>query len=97
MTTKTEIRQWIERGQEKGAAFMIVACDTFDWDDYPVFVTDEENLQDKVKLYDRVNMQKIMEVYDLRGDIPAQLNMVRARADLRPAPPSPTQDAGGDT
>jgi hypothetical protein len=81
-TTRTEILEWIERGKAQNARWTIVVCDTFDWEDYPVFVTGGENLKEKVASYDQRNMQKIMEVYDLAGDIEAQIKLPRARADL---------------
>lgn len=74
MTTKSEIREWLERGAKKNATHMIVVCDTYDWDDYPVFVSADENVSEAMKRYDRVNMQKIMEVYNLGMDIETQLN-----------------------
>jgi hypothetical protein len=36
---------WITRGQEQKAAYLISVCDTFDYDDYPVFVMENENLE----------------------------------------------------
>lgn len=75
MTTKNDIREWLNsRFRPENATHMIVVCDTFDYEDYPVFVKDDEDIQDKIKKYDRVNMQKIMEIYDLRIDIEEQLN-----------------------
>lgn len=63
MTTLKEIAGWFEDGRGS-AAYMIVVCDTFDYDDYPVYVKDD---QDFWVEYDRLNghnMQKVMEVYD---------------------------------
>lgn len=80
MTSKTEIGTWFDRGVADGATHMIVVCDTFDWDDYPVYVSPQQDPAKVKKQYDRVNMQKVMEVYDLAGDREAQLNMGRAMA-----------------
>jgi len=44
---------------------LIVVCDQFDWEDYPVYVTATEDVNEKRKLYNGANMQKIMEVYVL--------------------------------
>ncbi len=76
MTTKQDISRWFDRGTEDGAQYLIVACDTYDWSDYPVFVSKEE-FDDKYKELDGKNMQKIMEVYDLSKDKDEQLNMHR--------------------
>lgn len=74
MTTRDEISEWFDRGVAQGAAYLIVACDTFDWDDYPIFVKDaKEGLERKAKLLTGDNMQKLMEIYDLNADKAEQL------------------------
>jgi len=81
MTTQSEIRGWLERGKEQGASHMLVVCDTFDWDDYPVYRAnaDPEKLRKEVASYPVVNsMQKVMEVYRLDQDWDAQLKQHRA-------------------
>lgn len=75
--TVTEIEEWLEEGRKKGATHVLIVCDTFDWDDYPVFVSPEENPQE---VYDRThgkNMQKVMEVYSLSKDAKEQLGSHR--------------------
>jgi len=87
-TTKNDIRSWLERGKSENARWMIVACDTFDWGDYPVYIED-----DPVKFWERhdgihgKNMQKVMEVYDLKMDWETQLNKTRCHNE----PPRPTK------
>jgi hypothetical protein len=46
-TSKEDIKVWIKRGQDQKATHMIVVCDTFDWEDYPVYVSASENVQEK--------------------------------------------------
>lgn len=87
-TSKTELSSWFDDGVKQGATHMIVACDTFDWEDYPAYVTPEQNVIEVLhKEYNFTaeqgqgelkNMQKVMEVYDLRMDKQAQLNERRA-------------------
>lgn len=77
-TTQTDIREWLARGKEKGATHVIVACDTFDWSDYPVFVMPGQDARAVAKKYDGTNMQKLMEVYNLSQDIEAQINQRRS-------------------
>jgi hypothetical protein len=81
-TSREEISGWFDRGTAKNARWMIVVCDTFDWEDYPVFVEGHVNLKTSVASYDGVNMQKVMEVYDLHADKAEQLGKSRVRADL---------------
>jgi hypothetical protein len=76
-TTKEDIKEWIKYGQETKATHMIVVCDTFDWEDYPVYVKADEDCRKKYDSYNGKEMQKVMEVYDLRLDIPTQLNTHR--------------------
>ncbi|CAH6983054.1 conserved hypothetical protein [Vibrio chagasii] len=61
----SDVQGWVKRGKEQGAAYVISVCDTFDWDDYPVFVMPEDDLHAKKAEYDGVNMQRINEVIDL--------------------------------
>lgn len=77
MTTREDISGWFDRGVENGATHMIVVCDTFDYDDYPVYVSPEEDVRQKVKDYS-VNMQKVMEVYSMKHNKESQLNETRA-------------------
>lgn len=77
-TTKDTILGWLKVGQSKGATHVIVACDTFNHDDYPVYVLPSDDVQEKFEELDDVNMQEVMEVYNLGLDIPFQLNEHRA-------------------
>lgn len=79
MTAKSEIREWLTKAKNEGATHLLVVCDTFDWEDYPVEIMPTEKVREIAKEYDHVNMQKIMECYDLSKDIEAQLAEPRAR------------------
>lgn len=74
--TRQDIEGWFDRGVANGARHMLVVCDTFDHDDYPVFThSDAECL----KRYEEPgNMQRVMEVYDLRAEKAEQMNERRA-------------------
>ena len=76
--TKQDIRDWLERAKAKGATHLIVACDTFDWDDYPVFVMPNEDARKKAEEHNGPNMTKLMEVYKLDMDWDQQLNQHRS-------------------
>lgn len=78
MTTKDDIRLWLKRGIEMGATHVIVACDTFDYQDYPVYVKPEEDARKLRAEYDQKPMQRVMEVYSLALPIEAQLAEERA-------------------
>lgn len=72
-----ETKAWFEEGRAMGAGFMLVVCDQFDYEDYPVYhphprypgVTPRE----LVSIYDYQNMQRVYEVYDLNADFEEQV------------------------
>ncbi len=77
-TTREDLREWVEKGQAEGATHMIVMCDTFDHDDYPVYVKKDEDVREVEAEYSAKSMQNVMEVYFLDGDIEDQLAMRRS-------------------
>jgi len=76
-TEKIEIREWLERGKKQGATHLIVVCDTWDYEDYPVFVNPKQNVRE-VESEHKKDMQKVMEVYNLSMDWDTQLNQFRS-------------------
>ena len=67
-----DITQWLTEAEHKGATHLIVACDSFDHDNYPIFVMPGENVKER---YDKVygsNMQHVDEVYNMSMDIMRQ-------------------------
>lgn len=57
---------WHQRGIDQKSNYMIVACDTFDHSDYPIYVDgDEDAAREKKKEVSQQSMTRIMEVYDL--------------------------------
>ncbi|KKS16142.1 MAG: hypothetical protein UU71_C0007G0022 [Parcubacteria group bacterium GW2011_GWB1_41_6] len=77
-TTRHDIAVWLQRGKDQNATHMIVVCDTFNWEDYPVYVLPGEDPREKETRYDGKDMQKIMEVYSFSLDLDMQLNEHRA-------------------
>ena len=65
MTSKVYISLWFDEGVEEGNTHMLVVCDTFSYEDYPVYVKKGEDVHDRVKYYDGRSMQRVMEVYVL--------------------------------
>ena len=76
--TREDIQAWFERGVVRKEVYMVVLCDTFDWEDYPSYFNLEEDARRKMR--HPGPMQKLMEVYDLRADMGEQLNERRAMA-----------------
>ena len=75
--SKLDIIGWFDRGVDQGATHMIVVCDTYDWEDYPVYVSPDQDVHKIEKGY-RGNMQKVMEVYKLSLDRDTQMRQHRA-------------------
>ncbi len=74
--SRLDIEGWFDQGVAKGARHMLVICDTFDYDDYPVFTTTDDQCLDRYK--NPGEMQRVMEVYDLSADKTEQMNERRA-------------------
>lgn len=76
--SREDIRNWFRRGARAGHAYMLVICDQFEWEDYPVFVDTAEEASKKKRAPGAI--QKAMEIYDLRAAEDAQLAMHRCWA-----------------
>ena len=77
--TLQDIKGWLETAQTSNATHLIVAVDKFDYDNYPVYVQEHENVQ---HVYDRImksKMQSVGEVYNMSMNIEEQLKQVRAK------------------
>lgn len=75
--SKGQIKAWVEKGTERGATHVIIALDTWDYSNYPVYVDKGESVQEAVKRFDSTP-NRIDEVYNLSQDIEEQLNAYRA-------------------
>ena len=76
--TKQDIQRWLHEAPQ-GTTHMAVICDTFDWDDYPVYVEGGEDPHVKLLTYEKgENMTKLMEVYNLSMDLNKQMTEHRA-------------------
>ena len=76
--TLSDIKGWLKRGEAQKATHMIVVCDSFEYDNYPVYVMEGEDVYDKAANYNNKDMQFIDEVYDFSMDIDEQLSEARA-------------------
>jgi hypothetical protein len=75
---RQEIAECFDRGVREGSTHLIIACDSFDHEDYPVFVQKGGDVRGKVEAIGGASMQRVMEVYDLSMDRDTQLNESRA-------------------
>ena len=65
---RRDVDRWIDTAKQKGCKYIISVCDTFDWDDYPVYIKDKNELVMRVDHYDGQNMQRINEIIRINDD-----------------------------
>jgi len=70
--TRQDILSWLEEAKHKKASHLIVMHDTYDHDNYPVFVLVREILDNRLKTNGE-NMQQIQEIYNMTMDLDMQL------------------------
>ena len=78
MTNTDMIRANLLGGIKAGYTHMLMVCDTFDYTDYPVFARSKQEAHVLYDKHNGLNMQRIMEVYNLALPIEDQLREQRA-------------------
>jgi hypothetical protein len=78
MTSKAEISNWFDDGLKQNATHMIVVCDTYDHEDFPIYAFSDDGCVISYNIAQHSPMQRVMEVYDLRQPKEAQMNQGRA-------------------
>jgi hypothetical protein len=78
--SRSDISKWFDEGvkSKENPTHMIVVCDTYDHEDYPVYVKPSDEVQKVYEEYNGKNMQRVMEVYKLSEDKESQMNTHRA-------------------
>jgi hypothetical protein len=77
--SREDISRWFDEAKLDGATHLIVATDTFDYEDYPVHVKKVEDFWEAYKLHNKeTNMQRVTEVYDM--SLPKDEQMAAPRA-----------------
>ncbi len=66
--TLKEVEGWVETGRKMGATHVISVCDCFDYDDFPVYVMPDEDINERTAKYNGVNMQTINEVIEIANE-----------------------------
>lgn len=62
-TTLSDLKRWFKAGKLLDATHMLVVCDGFDNEDYPVYVKPGENVRERIASFKVENMQRVLEVY----------------------------------
>ncbi len=79
--TKIDIIEWINRAKKENARWLLIVSDDYDYSDYPISFKEDEMNKCLEKISDvkqGKNMQRLMEVYDLKKPIEDQINAKRA-------------------
>lgn len=63
--SREDVDRWIETAIAGKCEFIISVCDTFDWDDYPVYCKDEAELRERYPNYSGQNMQRVNEIIQI--------------------------------
>ncbi|WP_100513939.1 hypothetical protein [Mycobacteroides abscessus] len=79
VATVREISKWFDTGVAAGAAYMVVWCDTYDYNDYPSYYPSAAEAQAALDATGK-NMQSAMECYDLNAPKEPQLSARRTWA-----------------
>lgn len=60
-----DVEGWKETAKEMGATHIISVCDTFDYDDYPIYVMPEEDISARARGITMESMQRINEIIEV--------------------------------
>lgn len=82
-TSRDDIARWLKELYEPGSGpysdkgktytHMIVACDTFDYEDYPVFIAEDEDVRERAAEINKQDFGRVMEVYSRNHTAEEQL------------------------
>ena len=64
--SREDVDRWIEGARKMKKTFIISVCDTFDWDDYPVYCENHEELLKRIPEFHNTNLQKINEIIQIQ-------------------------------
>lgn len=78
-TTRNDINVWLTKfGNKDDHSHMIVVTDTYDYEDYPVFVARGTDIHAEIEKQKAKSMVKVTEVYSYDQPLASQLNAHRA-------------------
>lgn len=72
-----KVLSWLRTAKQRTATHMIVAFDTIKKNPFPVYVSADINIQQKIKSFNDNNFVRAIEVYNLGMDIDLQMKQAR--------------------
>lgn len=73
-----DIERWFKEGLSRKATHVVVVCDTFDYCDFPVYVSEDQDVHRVVAASNAASMQRVMEVYKMSMDMDVQIKQHRS-------------------
>jgi hypothetical protein len=74
-----DISSWFDVGLKRGSTHMLIICDRFSYENYPVYVDLGDDPEDAHDMYQhKLEMTSVDEIYDLRMDKAVQMEEERA-------------------
>lgn len=73
MAQKRLVESWLAEGKSKGATHVIIATDQSVYEDYPVFITAEQDVEAEVRAIGSRALRCVREVYNLKMPLEPQL------------------------
>lgn len=65
MVGKEEIKEWIAAGKKNGERYLVVACDEYEYFDYPIYFKERWKMEDKVDELENGQLSNFHHVFDL--------------------------------
>jgi len=66
--TRADVDRWIDEAKRKNLPFILSVCDTWDWDDYPVYCKDKNDLIREYEDHNGQNMLRVNEIIQILED-----------------------------
>lgn len=76
--TKQMIKNMLDSGIGKGYSHLLIICDKWDYEYYPKYVEEKDNINNIIKRYGGENLEVIEEIYSYGLDLESQLNEYRS-------------------
>ena len=66
--TLDDVNRWVKTARNKNCNYIISVCDCFDYEDYPVYCKDLDEVRERYPEFDGVEMQRINEIIKINPD-----------------------------
>ena len=75
---KQNVISWLQEAKRRGSTHLIVAFDTSKRNPFPVYVNNDQNVQQKIKSFNDNAFCSAVEVYNMKMDTKTQVSQGRA-------------------